>query len=77
MQILIAGILLLIAFLIVTLDFISGVRKDNAAMRRLVAAYRSIPVRRCMRFAASKGYNPYDSHTVQARCFKLQAGSRA
>lgn len=77
MLILIAAIVLLVAFLLITLQFVSDERRANATLRRLVAAYRSASVRRCMRFAASKGYDPYNSHTVQARCFRLQAGSRS
>lgn len=76
-QIALAAFFLLTALAIVTTDFVNGVRKDNAALRGMVAFYRSAPVRRCMRFAASKGYNPYDSHAVQARCFRMQAGGRA
>lgn len=51
--------------------------RRHASLVRLLSHYQSAPVRRCMRFAASKGYDPYNSHTVQARCFKLQAGSRS
>lgn len=71
------ALLVIAALAIVFSDFVHDLRKDNAALRRLNAFYRSQPVRRCMRFAASKGYDPYNSHTVQARCFKLQAGARS
>lgn len=42
--------------------------------RKPVATTRAF--RRCMRLAAARGYNPYDSHTTQAHCYRLQAARR-
>lgn len=63
--------------ILAALLFVVSVIRDGYLVQpqaKPVATTRAF--RRCMRLAAARGYNPYDSHTTQAHCYRLQAARR-
>lgn len=58
------------------LAFVGSIVSQAYQPTRAKTVATSRAFRRCMRLAAARGYNPYDSHATQAHCYRLQAGAK-